>query len=63
MTPDLRRIFQSAESGLEELHHKQVDPLHLLAAALELPSRPEVDLLTRAGISEENVRARLKELY
>jgi len=63
MTPDLRRIFQSAESGLEELHHKQVDPLHLLAAALELPSRPEVDLLTRAGISEENVRAKLKELY
>ena len=63
MTADLRRVFQSAESGVEELHHKQVEPLPLLAAALVLPSRPEVDLLRRGGISEENVRAKLKELY
>ena len=62
ITADLSRIFKSAESEREEFHHKQVEPLHLLAAALELPSRPEVDLLRRAGINEENVRAKLKEL-
>ncbi len=63
MTADLQHVFQSAEGGLEEFHHKQVEPLHLLAAVLDLPSRPEVDLLRRAGISQENVRAKLKELY
>jgi ATP-dependent Clp protease ATP-binding subunit ClpA len=63
ISAELRRVFESAEGGLRELHHKQVEPLHLLAAALELPSRPEVDLLRRAGINEEDVRAKLKELY
>ena len=62
ITADLRRIFQSAESRRQEFHHKQVEPLHLLGAILELPSRPEVDLLRRAGITEESVRAKLKEL-
>jgi ATP-dependent Clp protease ATP-binding subunit ClpA len=62
ITADLRRIFQSAESHQQEFHHKQVEPLHLLLAVLELPSRPEVDLLRRVGITEESVRVKLKEL-
>jgi hypothetical protein len=61
ITADLAGIFKSAEGKREEFRHKQVEPLHLLSAVLELPSRSEVDLLRRAGISEENVRARLKE--
>lgn len=62
ITANLGRIFESAEGKREEFHHKQVEPLHLLAAVLELPSRQEADLLRRAGIDEENVRAKLKEL-
>lgn len=62
LSADLQRVFGTAEAVRAELHHKEVEPLHLLAAVLELPSRPEVDLFTRAGISEENVRAKLKEL-
>jgi hypothetical protein len=62
ITAGLRRIFQSAESHQQEFHHKQVEPLHLLLAVLELPSRPEVDLLRRVGITEESVRVKLKEL-
>lgn len=62
ITADLRRIFQSAESHQQEFHHKQVEPLHLLVAVLELSSRPEVDVLKRAGITGESVRAKLKEL-
>ena len=61
ITADLRRIFQSAESHQQEFHHNQVEPLHLLLAVLELPSCPEVDLLRRAGITEESVRVKLKE--
>ena len=61
ITADLGRIFKSAE-GEAESQQKQVEPLHLLSAVLELRSRPEVDLLRRAGIDEEIVRARLKEL-
>lgn len=61
ITADLRRIFQSAEIHQQEFHHKQVEPLHLLLAVLELASRPEVDLLRRAGITEESVRVKLKE--
>jgi ClpA/ClpB-like protein len=63
MTKCGAKIRRTRTRGLEEFHHKQVEPLHLLAAALELPSRPEVDLLKRAGINEEDVRAKLKEFY
>jgi ATP-dependent Clp protease ATP-binding subunit ClpA len=58
---DLERVFKSAEGQGQEFHHKQIEPLHLLAAVLERKSRPEVDLLKNAGITEENVRAKLKE--
>jgi len=61
ITADLAGIFKSAEGKREEFHHNQVEQLHLLFAVLELPSRSEVDLLRRARINEEKLRARLKE--
>jgi ATP-dependent Clp protease ATP-binding subunit ClpA len=62
ITRDLQRIFKSVENDWQETHHKEIEPLHLLAAVLEGTHRPVVDLLNSAGITKENVRARLKEL-
>jgi ATP-dependent Clp protease ATP-binding subunit ClpA len=62
-TADLNRVFQSAEGQREKSDHKRIEPSHLLAAVLEGTSRPELDLLRSAGITEESVRAKLEELY
>ncbi len=61
MTADLQRLLEPAEKLRNDLQHSQVEPLHLLAAAFQEQSRPEIDLLIKAGITEESVLARLRQ--
>ncbi|HEX5243488.1 MAG TPA: Clp protease N-terminal domain-containing protein, partial [Tepidisphaeraceae bacterium] len=62
ITADFGNILEAAEEQRQRSHHQQVEPLHLLAALLELPLRPEIDVLKDAGITEELVQAKLKEI-
>jgi hypothetical protein len=62
ITTDLAGILEAAEGQRQRSHHQKIEPLHLLAAVLELTPRPEIDLLKDAGITEEIVQERLKEI-
>lgn len=57
----LKRTLSAASSLREELHRKKVEPLHLLAAALEDDSNQAVQAFTEAGITRESVLEALKE--
>ena len=57
---DLRRTFAVAMALRTELHHKQVEPLHLLAAALSEEPSQVSEALRDFGISREGVIEAIK---
>ncbi|MCU1307675.1 MAG: hypothetical protein JWN45_2370 [Acidobacteriaceae bacterium] len=60
VSTDLSRVFELTEKLRNDLHHSQVQPLHLLAAILEDNSNQFADLFGRAGITKDAVFAALK---
>ena len=60
MSPALSRTLDAALALSKELGHKQVDPLHLLAAALSDPSTQASEVLKEAGVTREAVIAAIK---
>ena len=55
-----QHAIQSAKDLQARLHHSNVEPLHLLAAALTEQSSPGVQLLRDAGVTEEKVLRALR---
>ncbi len=62
ITKDLQTVLASAAEVKERFKHKQIEPLHLLAAVLATTGRPEVEELKSHGITEAVVHARLTDL-
>lgn len=60
ISSDLSRTFEAAMALMTELHHKQVEPLHLLAAALSEESSQVSEVLRDFGISREGVIQAIK---
>jgi len=60
LSPALERIFDSALALQTQLHHSQVQPLHLLATILTKESSHGVKLLQKAGITEEIIVQKLR---
>ena len=56
----LGRAFDDALTLKTELHHEQVEPLHLLAAALAEPSSQASEALLSLGITKEVVMNAMK---
>lgn len=59
VTDDVKRTFTAASTLTAELNHKQVEPLHLLAAGLSERS-DATKLLIAAGITRDDVIMALK---
>ena len=59
LSDGVKRTFAAATTLTAELNHKQVEPLHLLAAALSEPSNA-AKLVTEAGITKDEVLMALK---
>jgi ATP-dependent Clp protease ATP-binding subunit ClpA len=59
VSSDLKRIFAAATALVAELHQEQVEPLHLLAAAMSEQSEA-TKLLTAIGISRDQIIMALK---
>jgi hypothetical protein len=55
MSPGLERILNAAATLAGELHHNQVQPLHLVAAILAEENSGPAEILKEAGISREGV--------
>ncbi|HEU5415886.1 MAG TPA: Clp protease N-terminal domain-containing protein [Candidatus Angelobacter sp.] len=55
MSPTLEHTLHAATTLAQELHHPQVQPLHLVAAILDEPSSEAAEILRQAGISNEAV--------
>jgi ATP-dependent Clp protease ATP-binding subunit ClpA len=55
MSPSLQHILNAATTLAGELHHSQVQPLHLVAAILAEESSGPAEILKEAGISREAV--------
>jgi ATP-dependent Clp protease ATP-binding subunit ClpA len=55
VSPSLQHILNAATTLAEELHHSQVQPLHLVAAILAEESSGPAEILREAGISKEAV--------
>jgi ATP-dependent Clp protease ATP-binding subunit ClpA len=55
MSPGLQHTLDSATALARELHHTQVQPLHLVAAILAEESSTLAEILREAGISKEAV--------
>jgi Clp amino terminal domain, pathogenicity island component len=60
LSPDIERTFDGAKDVRNMFHHKQIEPLHLLAAVLSQESSQYVELLREAGITREMVMERLR---
>jgi hypothetical protein len=60
VSPNLSRVFELTEQLRNNLHHKQVHPLHFLAAILDDNTSEFGNLFGRAGITQETVLARLE---
>ncbi|MDE3135838.1 MAG: Clp protease N-terminal domain-containing protein [Acidobacteriota bacterium] len=60
LSADLERVLVRAKDVQEMFHHSQVEPLHLLAAALTEGSSDGVNLLQEAGFTKEQVLEGLK---
>jgi len=54
-SPSLQHILSAATTLAGELHHSQVQPLHLVAAILAEESSEPAEILREAGISKEAV--------
>jgi ATP-dependent Clp protease ATP-binding subunit ClpA len=59
-SPALNRTFDAAMALSKQLGHKQVEPLHLLAAALSEPSSKASEVLKEAGVTREGVIAAMR---
>lgn len=55
MSPDLKETLGTAAGLRERFGQEQVEPLHILAAALADESNPGVAILRQAGITPEKV--------
>ena len=60
LSPDLEHTFDGAKDVRNMFHHKQIEPLHLLAAVLSQESSQQIKPLREAGITREMVMERLK---
>ncbi|HKT49103.1 MAG TPA: Clp protease N-terminal domain-containing protein [Candidatus Angelobacter sp.] len=60
MSPSLEHIFHAATELAQELHHPQVQPLHLVAAILGEESSEPAEILRETGISKEAVMQALR---
>jgi hypothetical protein len=60
LSPEIERAFDGARDVQNEFHHKQIEPLHLLAAVLTQESSQHVKVLVQAGITKELVLQRLR---
>jgi ATP-dependent Clp protease ATP-binding subunit ClpA len=60
VSPSLQHILDAATTLGGELHHSQVEPLHLLAAILAEESAGPAEILGEAGISKEAVMQALR---
>jgi hypothetical protein len=60
LSADLERTFDEAKNVRSMFHHKQIEPLHLLAAVLGQESNQHVKLLRETGITREMVMERLR---
>jgi Clp amino terminal domain, pathogenicity island component len=60
LSPDLECTFEGAKDVRNMFHHKQIEPLHLLAAVLSQESSQHGKLLREAGITREMVMERLR---
>ena len=54
-SPSLERVLDAATTLAGELHHSQVQPLHLVAAILAEESSGPAEILKETGISKEAV--------
>ena len=63
MSPALKRAFAAAMALRTELHHKKVEPLHLLAAVLSEQSDHASEALRASGLTREAVLAAIKDAY
>ena len=59
VSPALGRVFAVATELAQELHHRYVEPLHLLASILSDETSQTTEILKQAGISREAVIAAL----
>ena len=62
-SPALSRTFDAAITLSKELGHKQVEPLHLLAAALSEPTSKASEVLNEAGVTREGVIAAMRAIH
>jgi hypothetical protein len=59
LSPDLKRVFDGANDVQSMFQHKEIEPLHLLAAVLTEESSRYVKLLQEVAITKELVLQRL----
>lgn len=59
LSPSLERVLDSAKTLQARLQHREIEPLHLLAAILKEESSQGVKLLRDSGITQEKVLLRL----
>jgi hypothetical protein len=59
LSPDLKRVFERAKDMQSMSQHKEIEPLHLLAAVLTEESSRYVKLLQEVAINKELVLQRL----
>ena len=60
LSSELKRVFGEADNVRKIFHHNRIEPLHLLALILREKSSDSVELLRKAGITEESVLKILK---
>jgi len=60
LSSDVERTFDGANNIRNIFHHKKIEPLHLLAAALSEESNQHTSLLREAGITTEIVMEKLR---
>ena len=60
MSPKLEHTFHTATTLAQELHHPQVQPLHLVAAILDEPCSEAAEILGEAGITKEGIMQALR---
>lgn len=61
LSPSLKRVFDSAKAIQARLQHREIEPLHLLAAIFTEESSRGAKLLHDSGITQEKVLLRLSE--
>jgi hypothetical protein len=58
---DLARIFELTEKLRDDLHHNEIQPLHLLAVILGDGPNQFAEIFRRVGITQETVLAKLND--